>query len=175
MKLRGRRPAGGAATCEQLAGRREPCCQLCLRRAALGGPGARAAPAGVLRPRRPRGPAGSTRARWAAEPSSPAARRLLRTARGERARAFPPEPRRGCPRAALRLPPPTSAEGRRALGSAPRRPAPGGGRALRGRPGMLCAASGVARTPLPGDGELSGRNGKGDREFSPTLEPMQAA
>lgn len=172
---RGRRPAGGrpcegnlklrdagrVATCEQLAGRREPCCQLCLRRAALGGPGSRGAGGGRAASAAPgpRGPAGSTRGRRGAEPSYPAARRLLRTARGERARAFLPQPRRGCPRAALRLLPPTSAEGGRwARPSAPgsRRP-PCSPRA----PGMLCAASGAARTPLPGDGDLSERNSEG--------------
>lgn len=116
------------------------------RAALAGGRAASAAPG-------PHGPVGSKLGRWEAEPSYPAARRLLRTAGGERARAFPPEPRRGCPRAALRLPPPTTAEGgrwARPLGAW----LPGGGRALRGRPG--CCAP-----PLPGDRDLSERNGEG--------------
>lgn len=76
---RGRRPAGGrpcegnlklrdagrAATCEQLAGRREPCCQLCLRRAALGGPRLARRWRGVVRPRRPQGPTARWGASWA--------------------------------------------------------------------------------------------------------------
>lgn len=82
------------------------------------------------------------------------------------ARAFPPEPRRGCPRAASPAPS-TNQRGRRALRtrglSAPRRPgdrrpprrAPGG------RPGMLLrAGSPAVWTPLPEDGR-SHRNSAG--------------
>lgn len=160
LEVEGRRPRRNLrATCR--AEGAMFVCQLCLRRAALGGPGSRGAAGGRAASAAPgpRGPAGSTRGRRGAEPSYPAARRLLRTARGERARAFLPEPRRGCPRAALRLLPPTSAEGGRwARPSAPgSRGPPCSPRA----PGMLCAASGAARTPFPGDGDLSERNGEG--------------
>lgn len=139
--------AGRAATCEQLTGRREPCCQLCLRRA--GGRLRRPqAPAGVVRPRRPQGPA----ARRGTEPSYPAARRLLRAAGGERG---PRLPARAPPRLSSRRSPApsTNQRGRRAL----TRPLRAGSRgppssppcSLRA-PGMLRAGSAAVWTPLRG-------------------------
>lgn len=124
---------------------------------------ARAAPAGVVRPRPPpgpRGPAGSTRGRRRAEPSYPAARRLLPERRG----ASGPAPSRPSPAEAVLAPLPGSLhQPARKAGAGLGPPAPGSrGRPCSPRaPGMLCAASGAPRTPLPGDGDLAGRTDEG--------------
>lgn len=150
------RDAGRAATCEQLAGRREPCCQLCLWRAALGGPRLARRWRGVVRPRRPQGPAAR---REHARPVESGAILPGGTtpAPDRRGRAGPRLPARVPPRLSSRRSPApsTNQRGRRALGSAPRCLAP------RGRPCSPAGARDAVRRLSRGTEIPSGRIGEG--------------
>lgn len=137
---------------------------------------ARAAPEGVVRPRRPRGPAGRTRGRSGAEPSyqpepagAPASPRLLRAAGHERG----PAPSRHSPTAATSQPAAlrrarlssrrsraasTNQRGRRAQARPLRARLPGGRRPPRGPPGRRGArmlAPGMLRAASDQRGRLS--------------------
>lgn len=93
-----------------------------------------------------------------------------------RGRAGPRLPARAPPRLSSRRSPApsTNQRGRRALGSAPRRLAPGGGRALRGRPGC-CAPPPERRGRLSRGTETSQGEPMRARKFHPALEQKQGA
>lgn len=145
MKLR---DAGRAATCEQLTGRREPCCQLCLRRAALGGPGSRGAGGGRAASAAPgpRGPAGSGAILPGGTTPAP----------GRQGRAGPRLPARAPPGLSSRRSPAPSTNQRRKAGadSVPPRLAPGDRRPPRGAP---CGRPGCCAQAPQQCGRLSRR------------------
>lgn len=145
-------------------------CQLCLRRAALGGPGSRG------EARRPPGGRAGRRPRWppGVPPAAPAGSGAIlpggtAPAPGRPGRAGP-APSRPSPAEAVlaplpRLPPPTSAEGGRCGLAASRRLGARGPASSppcsRRAPGMLLrAGSPAVWTPLPEDGR-SHRNSAG--------------